>query len=106
MTPHRALTIPDVLHKVFKYFATHPGLTTPGAEMDPSSNDDSEASVRAKRRTLAHAARTCKAFAEPASHVLWEVLDGFGPIVSVLKNAQVSGAWTSAMLPLTTHSRF
>ncbi|KAM5545266.1 hypothetical protein V8D89_001377 [Ganoderma adspersum] len=99
MTPHRALTIPDVLHEVFKYFTTHPWLTTPGAEMvtselpppgKKSSNDDSEASVKAKRRTLAYAARTCKAFAESASRILWEVQDGFGPIVTVLKNAQTS----------------
>ena len=106
MTPHRALNIPEVLHEVFKYLATHPWLTSPGAERDPSSNDDSEASVRAKRRTLAYAARTCKAFAEPASQVLWEVQDGFEPIVSVLKNTQVSGASTSTMLLLTTRSRF
>ncbi|PIL26747.1 hypothetical protein GSI_11161 [Ganoderma sinense ZZ0214-1] len=99
MSPHRALTVPDVLHEVFQYFATHPWLTTAGAEMVTSDSFDpgrtgeaSEAGVKAKRMTLAHAARTCKAFAEPASRVLWGAQDGLGPIIAVLKNARISAS--------------
>ena len=110
MSPHRALTVSDVLHEVFKHFATHPWLTAPGTEVTMSkvpplrkkSSDDDEADAKEKRRTLAHATRACKAFAEPASRVLWEIQDRFGPIMSVLKNTQVSGTAGSRTLSLTT----
>ena len=59
--PYRAFAVPDVLHEVFKHFAIHPWLTTPGIELVasevPSSKslDDCQVDVKDKRRTLAHA---------------------------------------------------
>ena len=47
--------------------------------------------------TLARVARTCKAFSEPASRILWAVQDGLAPAVSVLKN-NVSGSISVAFI--------
>lgn len=96
MAPHKALAVPDILYEVFKHLSIRPQLSLPDAELGsfafPSAviRDDFKAS-KAKRRTLAHASRTCKAFAEPASRTLWEVLDTLAPIISMLRNASVSG---------------
>ncbi|KAM5530357.1 hypothetical protein V8D89_015976 [Ganoderma adspersum] len=95
MAPHSALTVPDILHEVFKNLATRPQLSLPSADLGsfefPSAakdKDDFQTSM-ANRQTLACAARTCKAFAEPASCVLWEVLDDLVPIESLLRDARV-----------------
>ncbi|KAI0752619.1 hypothetical protein C8Q80DRAFT_1267144 [Daedaleopsis nitida] len=38
------------------------------------------------RQTLASAARTCRAFADPASRVLWSAVDGLVPLLRLLSN--------------------
>ncbi|KAI1781929.1 hypothetical protein LXA43DRAFT_1154649 [Ganoderma leucocontextum] len=91
MSPHKALIVPDILHEIFKHLSTRPQLSLSGAELGsfqfPSAvidRDDFQA-CKVKRLTLARAARTCRAFADPASRVLWEVLVNPAPIVSVLR---------------------
>lgn len=96
MAPHSALTLPDTLHEIFKSFATRPQLALPSADLGsfefPSAAKDKDdfQTSKANRQALACAARTCKAFAEPASCVLWEVLDDMWPIESLLRDACVS----------------
>ncbi|PIL28011.1 hypothetical protein GSI_09862 [Ganoderma sinense ZZ0214-1] len=93
MAPHRALTVPDILREIFEKLSIRPQLSLPGAELGsfqfPNATgdpDDFQAS-KVNRWTLACAARTCKMFVEPASGVLWEVVDDFAPIESTLKIA-------------------
>ncbi len=40
------------------------------------------------RRTLAHAARVCQAFSEPALNALWCALDNFVPLLRLLPGFQ------------------
>ena len=96
MAPHSALTTSDILHEVFKNLSTRPQLSLPSADLGsfefPSAAKDEGdfQTFKANRQTLSCAARTCKAFAEPASCVLWEVLDDLKPIESLLRDARVS----------------
>ncbi|KAI1787766.1 hypothetical protein LXA43DRAFT_1184274 [Ganoderma leucocontextum] len=69
------------------------GLDLEDVQLDGAviDRDDFQA-FKVKRLTLARAARTCKAFADPASRVLWEVLVDPAPIVSVLRTLNAHAA--------------
>ena len=87
MHPHRALIIPDVLHEILKHLSPYPELSFSDAclgsfEYPLFENEDRKYLML----TLARVARTCKAFSEPASRILWAVQVGLSPIVPVLKH--------------------
>ncbi|KAM5545286.1 hypothetical protein V8D89_001397 [Ganoderma adspersum] len=96
MAPHKALLIPDVLHEIFKHLAPCPQLSLPDENMgifefpEDFNQTDSRDTYKTRRLALACAARTCRAFTNPASRVLWEVLDEIEPLLSVLRSTQVS----------------
>ena len=102
MGPHKALFIPDILHEIFKHLASCPQLSLPDEDMgifqfpeDLDRNNPPHDTYKTRRLTLARAARTCKAFTNSASRVLWEVLDEIEHIISVLRTAQVSHSCNS-----------
>ncbi|KAI9058975.1 hypothetical protein FKP32DRAFT_1680301 [Trametes sanguinea] len=81
---HPALAHPDILSEIFQYLAPYPdalhALDT-GYMPNPMPSER----VTVPRRTLVSAALTCRAFAEPASAVLWAILpQGFGPLFYAL----------------------
>ncbi|RDB17086.1 hypothetical protein Hypma_001922 [Hypsizygus marmoreus] len=75
-SPHVALTNFDILTTIFEQFDT--GLDSPDA--------------RGSRRQLCHAARTCKAFLEPALNSLWMFMESFVPLLRLLSAFERNGA--------------
>ena len=71
-SPHHSTLVPDVLYDVFEYIY--------GDIVDAKGT---AASISASRRTLASAARTCRAFSVPALDILWRRLPGAWPLVRI-----------------------
>ncbi|KAF8055244.1 hypothetical protein FPV67DRAFT_872971 [Lyophyllum atratum] len=67
---HPCLAIPDLQSRIFEHFPTVHRIT-----LEPESDS---------MRTLAHLARTCRAFTEPALTVLWRNQATLGPLVEVM----------------------
>ena len=78
-TPSRIIQTPeallnkDILHAIFEHFDLQPGSDT----------------VAQARKDLLSAAKTCKAFVEPALNSLWRVLPSFLPLLLLLPSAEV-----------------
>ncbi|KAH9952038.1 hypothetical protein B0H21DRAFT_705158 [Amylocystis lapponica] len=56
---HRALDIPDIVYEIFRHLRPFPGRSRSDYQL----------------RVLANAARTCRAFTDPALDLLWQDLD-------------------------------
>ncbi|KAH7906112.1 hypothetical protein BJ138DRAFT_670798 [Hygrophoropsis aurantiaca] len=67
---HRALLIYDILRHIFEYFAIY---------LD--SSDDLQTP---DHKLMAHLARTCRSFHEPAIDILWADLDSIHPLIQCL----------------------
>jgi hypothetical protein len=63
----------DILHLVFEHFDLQPGSPT----------------IAQTRKDLFSAAKTCKAFVEPALNSLWRVLPSLLPLLLLLPSAEV-----------------
>ncbi|KAI0752621.1 hypothetical protein C8Q80DRAFT_1147321 [Daedaleopsis nitida] len=86
MSIHRLLANEDVLHILFDQFRLQPPVSfdilyTPNELQD---------SPRMLKRTLVNAACTCSSFADPASRVLWSVMDGLSPLLRLLPSFKQS----------------
>ena len=64
----------DILHLIFENFDLRPGSPT----------------ATQTRKDLLSAAKTCKAFVEPALNSLWRVLPSLLPLLLLLPSAEVS----------------
>lgn len=69
-----ALMNEDVLQLIFEHFDLQPGSKT----------------APQTRKDLLSAAKTCKAFMEPALNSLWRVLPSLLPLLLLLPSAEVS----------------
>lgn len=69
-----ALANEDVLHLIFEHFDLQPGSNT----------------IAQTRKNLLFAAKTCKAFSEPALNLLWRVLPSLLPLLLLLPSAEVT----------------
>ena len=77
-----ALKNQDILSLIFQHFDLQPGSQT----------------VAQTRKDLFSAARTCKAFVEPALDSLWRVLPSLLPLLLLLPSAEVSnGRYVSSI---------
>ena len=63
----------DILHLIFEHFDLQPGSPT----------------IVQTRKDLLLAAKTCKAFVEPALNSLWRVLPSLLPLLLLLPSAEV-----------------
>ena len=63
----------DILHLIFEHFELQPGSQT----------------IAQTRKDLLSAAKTCKAFVEPALNSLWRVLPSLLPLLLLLPSAEV-----------------
>ena len=90
--PPRNLQTPSILPAAVASRRRHGNLQFPE---DLDRNNPPHDTYKTRRLTLARAARTCKAFTNSASRVLWEVLDEIEHIISVLRTAQVSHSCNS-----------
>ena len=63
----------DILHLIFEHFDLQPGSPT----------------IVQTRKDLLSAAKTCKAFVEPALNSLWRVLPSLLPLLLLLPSAEV-----------------
>ncbi|KAI0325902.1 hypothetical protein GY45DRAFT_176273 [Cubamyces sp. BRFM 1775] len=73
----RALTCVDILEEVFEWL-----ILIPGRKHNKHNQKKDEHHVG--RRALAHCARVCKVFFQPAVRVLWARLDSVFPILNTL----------------------
>ncbi|KAI0800334.1 hypothetical protein C8Q74DRAFT_1214309 [Fomes fomentarius] len=77
---HKVLLCDELLRAIFRQMST--GMVHP---------DDKPEDVQERielRRTLAHAARVCQAFSEPALNALWCALDNLVPLLRLLPGFQ------------------
>src|SRR5262245_25567840 len=72
-SPRHPTLIPEILYDIFEYIYED--------IVDP---EGTPARISASRRTLASAARTCRAFSGPALDILWRRLPGVWPLVLVV----------------------
>ena len=80
-----ALKNQDILGLIFQHFDHQPGLPT----------------VAQNRKNLLSAAKTCKAFLEPALDLLWRVLPSLLPLLLLLPSAEVeNGQYVSSLLSI------
>jgi hypothetical protein len=76
-----ALKNQDILNLIFEHFDLQPGSQT----------------VAQTRKDLLSAAKTCKAFAEPALNSLWRVLPSLLPLLMLLPSAEIyNGLYASS----------
>ena len=77
-----ALKNQDILSLIFQQFDLQPGSQT----------------VAQTRKDLFSAAKTCKAFVEPALDLLWRVLPSLLPLLMLLPSAEVkNGCYVSSV---------
>ncbi|CDO73861.1 hypothetical protein BN946_scf185016.g18 [Trametes cinnabarina] len=83
---HRVLSHPDVLNEIFQHLSPYPeALDALEAGDMPNPTMHMSEKMLVPRRALVNAALACRAFTEPASAVLWAVLQqGFGPLFYAL----------------------
>ena len=78
----QALKNQDILSLIFQHFDLQPGSET----------------VAQTRKDLFSAAKTCKAFVEPALDSLWRVLPSLLPLLMLLPSAEVkNGCYVSSV---------
>jgi hypothetical protein len=78
-----ALRDEDFLGLIFQHFDLQPGSPT----------------VAQSRKDLFSAAKTCKAFVEPALDLLWRILPSIIPLLLLLPSAEVdNGRYVSSVL--------
>ncbi|KAH9889331.1 hypothetical protein C8Q73DRAFT_654201 [Cubamyces lactineus] len=74
-TPPALLTA-DILEEIFYHLRHH--------DISDADGSPQHATIREDRRTMAHAARVCTAFYEPAVRALWRTIPGIGPVLKLL----------------------
>ena len=85
----------DILHLVFEHFDLQPG-----SHFDLQPGSPTRAQVR---KDLFSAAKTCKAFVEPALNSLWRVLPSLLPLLLLLPSAEVrANHYVSSRLSLSS----
>jgi hypothetical protein len=78
-----ALRNQDILSLIFQHFDLQPGSRT----------------VAQTRKDLFSAAKTCKAFVEPALDSLWRVLPSILPLLLLLPSAEVNNGHYVSFIP-------
>ena len=87
----------DILHLVFEHFDLQPG-----SHFDHQPGSPTILRAQA-RKDLFSAAKTCKAFVEPALNSLWRVLPSLLPLLLLLPSAEVrANHYVSSRLSLSS----